>query len=306
MASIASIPLAVAAIDAVLTGDSPNATLIVVVVYVLLNYVLLSYARDTWLRLVGASLAIERLLPDVTTSEELARWVNKRLNLLVQALVSVVAGAGGAVLAVEIIRVLGAAARHSPGYVVSISMTAALGCNAFWWLWQAPYLIARVVRFPVLKLSWVSPLSTPGVKQARELLLLASRRATVGMLLFAGPIVGTTLAAPDSALLLTVSAAALALSLLTVVFLLIAPQWWLIMRVRRDKERVLARIATQIPEQIPDRNHPVSASLLRSVHMYRLVEAAPVVRWDLKFLVSAFLMFAAAALPAIPLITSVT
>ena len=219
-----------------------NISLIFVADYSVLLYLLIYFPTTSWAALQRASPAIDALMPDIRSREQVAAWFGKRLDLRFQACLSLLGLAVGVGTTLAIVMALNLRLVDCIPCLIAVALAGALGINAGWWLWQAPSLATLLARLPHTRLDWVSPVDTPGVAAGRQLLLQSARRALGGAVITVAPIVITALAEPASSTVLAVIFGVTAFSFTTAVSLLIMPQYRLIQMVRRFKTALLAEL----------------------------------------------------------------
>ncbi len=205
---------------------------------------LIRFPRISWLRLVGLSDAIDSLFINKEDEEAYIKFVERRLKIGRQLFFSV--------LCTEIILfvfLIGHADLMQGtdiwGAIVLVALNTMLGSNAVYWLWSVPNFIVRLSKFPALNLSVLSPAHTPSVLALSRLLGTSTLFATIGATLFGLPIVyyGLTVASVGGIIIILVVST---LSLATVLYVALSPQYSLARMARRHREQTLDSITKEL------------------------------------------------------------
>lgn len=218
------------------------------VYYVPLNYFLLWFPHIAWRDLVKASVRIDEVLPAGGEKPSLIFWINRRLQLRIQiwlATLGAVAAWGALEFARSFIseRVEICSASHA-----SVAVTAALGINAVYWLWNVPLLIARLHSFPRLSVTWHAPFRTPAIRDLSRLLGKSAILAAIGVVLFEIPLLYLLLFSPTTYVVRSINVAAFIASFGTLFFVTVFPQYWLSSIARKEKTAILDELSREIED----------------------------------------------------------
>lgn len=254
-----------------------NFTLIFVVGYLPLTYLLFDYPLRTWTRFQQIADQVEALLRDADASQQFADWLAGRLTLSGQ-----IAASSIGVLIVLLLAVWLILARHLSllscvPYLLTIVVVTFLGTNTLWWLWNGPPLARQLRGLPLAPLDWVDPLETPGIAAARQLLLDSARRAFIGAVLTLLPIAISTVilsASPSITALVLVGST---VTFSTLLFILTFAQYWLRRIAREHRDTILADLRHILSGYSHMRPDP---ELLAYLALYRWVSERRLRVWD--------------------------
>lgn len=157
---------------------------------------------------------------------------------------------------------------------LSVAITAGLGVNAVYWLWNVPFLIAKLHSLPRVRVTWHAPSRTPAIRDLSRLLGVSAVLTAIGVVLFEIPLLYWLFSSPTTYIVRSINAAAFLASFGTVFFIAVFPQHWLASVVRREKRAILDELSREIEElQLRAATSPdIFSTLETKMNIYRNIE----------------------------------
>lgn len=286
MVSLAALPPVIDLILRLLGAHSSGITFAWLLESALLDYCLVKFPQFAWSKLIGISDTIDHMLTTARERDELTIWMEQRLDLKTQLLLSMFGGCLGILVSIVFAPFLSAKMRFGFAFYVSVFITAVLGINAVHWLWKIPFMVRRLYRFPRLRVVWSCPANTRAIRALSRLLGLSALLAAVGLMLFISPVLWAYFSVQASgALASAIEASAFLASVGTVLFIAVFPQYWLSAIVYREKHRILDQLDQDIHSDIRTSDRPGEGTwpeLEAKVNIYNLIDETPVLTVDLQ------------------------
>jgi hypothetical protein len=241
--------------------------------YCFLNYLLFVFPFHAWNKGVSQRTTVASFLASNYNRSVIVAWLERRLNLKVQAALSCLAGAAGGVAVIVARPTLAGAVDICIASVVTIVVTAFLGMNSVYWLWAAPPGIRQVTRCEGLELRWYSPASTPAIQQLSRLLAAAAGLAFIGVAVLFTPALYVFTRLGNRQVLNFLNALLLVIGLSTVVIVGILPQVSLSRIIHQGKRLALDNLAKAIGNSAPS---TADATVSRElIGLYEQVRSSP-------------------------------
>jgi hypothetical protein len=232
--------------------------------YVTLNFLLCVFPRSSYMRLIQLARDLDEMLGTPGNRALLISWTNWWMRLRPQIILSIVGGISGMVAAGTAEYFLAGKLPLCFAAYVSVFLTSALGINTLYWLWAAPFLVYRLHLFPSLHVTWNSPINTPAIRNISRLMGTSAIRASVGLLLFMSPMAWGYVFLQHDDYLLYITIIGLSVSLGTVLFVTVFPQYWLATIAYREKQRILNELAVTIEKNRLDAHSQADWSTLEA------------------------------------------
>jgi hypothetical protein len=245
------------------------------VYYTVPNYFLFWFPQIAWQGLVDISDSIDETVKSVEDKRSLISWMKKRLTLKLQCVLSLLGGIIGIFVLNLFEPLITQRVEVCIASYISVFCTAVLGSNAIYWLWSVPFFIRLLYRIPRLHVTWNYPARTPAIKNLSRLLGISALFTAIGAFLFLSPLLYILSWTQPTEIVLFVSLWAPLVSLSTVGFVAIFPQYWLSVIVRREKNIILDHLSKEIEDlRIRSTSSDALLALEAKVSIYRAIDAS--------------------------------
>jgi hypothetical protein len=258
-------------------GCSGAATWLLLDVSVL-NMLILLFPLSTWARWVRVSASVNAALGNAENQTNLTEWMARRLRFFPQVAI-VASGVFIALLATAASQHLTAGRVNFcvSSYVSTAEAGGLGGLNAYW-LWSMPLLVKYLCKLPNLRLRWHSPADTPLFPQMTRLLVHATWRTAIGIMLTIIPLLYFYHITIRPAVFLVPFELAVALLGLSTLFIIgVAPHYWLSKLFVVYRERVLEALSINITRL--DKGAPANEEKIRKIEpalaVYDSVSGSP-------------------------------
>ncbi len=209
---------------------------------------LLVFPRLAWTRLIKLSDQVDDLLLTNDQRKEFIHvWSYNNFSFRLQAVLTAVGGVIGMVVMVVVAPLLQAAVGFTAAFYLAIFIVGGLGVNAGFWLWMVPFNFRWLFRFKQLKVVWNNPAKTPSIREASRLFGFIAILGAIGLIWLTIPIIYVDVAAfSDTWIAYAVKAIEFTISVGSVAFIAVLPQYWLSSLVAKEKNKILSRMSDEI------------------------------------------------------------
>jgi MFS family permease len=274
--------------------------------YGLIIALLYLFPRIAWLQLVGMSDKIDKLFVAEEHRASYILFIDRQLRLGRQIVFGVIC----ILLAIAIVYAVRPYFARLPlygsGLLLITVIVSWLEASAVYWLWTVPHFIRRLSITPKLRLSNVSPAHTPALLALSRLLAASALMAIAGMLVTITPVLWYAFYFASIEALTVVVFVAI-VGMCVVLFVSLAPQYWLAKAARHHKEQCLDVIVRQMNAygidhqsfRIKDIDAPQTLAL---VTLHSEILKAPMLAAQFDVLAKYGVAFASAMSPLLPLL----
>ena len=213
----------------------------------ILLFFLFQFPKSAWEKLILISDSIDDMFINNKQREKYTEFLRKLLDIKNQIILSFFGTAISIITILIFSPVLEKVMNLGVPFYICVGLTGGLGINSIFWMWNIPLQIRYLSKFEKVNVNWNDPSSTRGIRNLSLLLGLSSIYAAIGLALFNFPLLWVLFELkPDSFITTLLYSIALLGSFSTVLFLTIAPQYWLYKIIFREKCNIIDQLSKEI------------------------------------------------------------
>lgn len=228
----------------------------------------LVFPRITWYRLIDFAPRIEVLLGSKQNIEVIKNWLIKALRPYLQMALVLGGGCLATICLLIIHRPIARNVRVDAISYLTIFLVGAVVASGFYWVLALTMLVRKIIRRHGLSLSWFDPSLSPGVSELSRLLGMVFAISMLGVAIISWSMLSASSGLTNGGAR-TLMYFLLVLGPTALIFVGVAPQFWLMSAVQERRRSVLSEIGLNAGDQPGTGSESGFENTLYKLKLYR-------------------------------------